>query len=184
MVEVHPTPDQALSDAEQQLDLDQFRDLMADARPGPRAGPRPRTASPIRGGGRPGIGAAGWRSTERDARRRRRHGPAGRAAARRAAPARRQVDQPSRADLGDAGRRREPRSRGAGDGADVRSTAGVMRALGAHRSSGSRDDGRTVDYRVVSPGADGLDEPDDDPRLRQLRDEPAAHRRACSPACP
>jgi 3-deoxy-7-phosphoheptulonate synthase len=29
MVEVHPDPDQALSDAEQQLDLDQFRDLMA-----------------------------------------------------------------------------------------------------------------------------------------------------------
>jgi 3-deoxy-7-phosphoheptulonate synthase len=28
MVEVHPTPDQALSDAEQQLTLDQFRDLM------------------------------------------------------------------------------------------------------------------------------------------------------------
>jgi 3-deoxy-7-phosphoheptulonate synthase len=33
MVEVHPTPDQALSDAEQQLTLDQFRDLMADAIP-------------------------------------------------------------------------------------------------------------------------------------------------------
>jgi len=29
MVEVHPNPDKALSDAEQQLDLDQFRDLMA-----------------------------------------------------------------------------------------------------------------------------------------------------------
>ena len=29
MVEVHPTPEQALSDAEQQLDLDQFADLMA-----------------------------------------------------------------------------------------------------------------------------------------------------------
>jgi hypothetical protein len=29
MVEVHPSPDQALSDAEQQLTLDQFRDLMA-----------------------------------------------------------------------------------------------------------------------------------------------------------
>jgi 3-deoxy-7-phosphoheptulonate synthase len=29
MVEVHPTPDQALSDAEQQLSLDQFRDMMA-----------------------------------------------------------------------------------------------------------------------------------------------------------
>ena len=29
MVEVHPHPDDALSDAEQQLDLDQFRDMMA-----------------------------------------------------------------------------------------------------------------------------------------------------------
>src|ERR1051325_1285661 len=29
MVEVHPNPDRALSDSEQQLDLDQFRDLMA-----------------------------------------------------------------------------------------------------------------------------------------------------------
>jgi len=29
MVEVHPNPDAALSDAEQQLTLDQFRDLMA-----------------------------------------------------------------------------------------------------------------------------------------------------------
>jgi 3-deoxy-D-arabino-heptulosonate 7-phosphate (DAHP) synthase len=28
MVEVHPRPDEALSDAEQQLTLDQFRDLM------------------------------------------------------------------------------------------------------------------------------------------------------------
>jgi hypothetical protein len=28
MVEVHPNPDQALSDAEQQLTLDQFRSLM------------------------------------------------------------------------------------------------------------------------------------------------------------
>jgi 3-deoxy-7-phosphoheptulonate synthase len=33
MVEVHPTPDHALSDAEQQLTLDQFRDLMADIVP-------------------------------------------------------------------------------------------------------------------------------------------------------
>ena len=33
MVEVHPDPDQALSDAEQQLDLDQFRDLMVDIVP-------------------------------------------------------------------------------------------------------------------------------------------------------
>jgi hypothetical protein len=33
MVEVHPTPDDALSDAEQQLTLQQFRDLMADLVP-------------------------------------------------------------------------------------------------------------------------------------------------------
>jgi 3-deoxy-7-phosphoheptulonate synthase len=33
MVEVHPTPETALSDAEQQLDHDQFRDLMADLLP-------------------------------------------------------------------------------------------------------------------------------------------------------
>jgi 3-phosphoshikimate 1-carboxyvinyltransferase len=47
---------------------------------------------------------------------------------------------------------------GAGDGADVRSTAGIMASLGAsvERVGG---DGRTIDYRVVSPGADGLVEP-------------------------
>jgi 3-deoxy-7-phosphoheptulonate synthase len=33
MVEVHPTPEQALSDAEQQLDFDQFADLMASVVP-------------------------------------------------------------------------------------------------------------------------------------------------------
>ncbi len=48
---------------------------------------------------------------------------------------------------------------GAGDGADVRSTAGMVAALGAEvdRRPG---DGPTVIYRVVSPGADGLREPD------------------------
>ena len=47
---------------------------------------------------------------------------------------------------------------GAGDGADVRSTAGIVAALGAEveRRPG---DGPTVAYRVVSPGADGLREP-------------------------
>ena len=51
----------------------------------------------------------------------------------------------------------ESRIEGAGDGADIRSTAGIVRALGA---SVERvvDDGRTVTYRVVSPGADGLTE--------------------------
>ena len=33
MVEVHPSPDDALSDAEQQLTLDQFRDMMAAITP-------------------------------------------------------------------------------------------------------------------------------------------------------
>ena len=52
----------------------------------------------------------------------------------------------------------ESRIEGAGDGADVRSTAGIVAALGATvaRSAGA---GRTVDYRVISPGADGLREP-------------------------
>jgi 3-phosphoshikimate 1-carboxyvinyltransferase len=47
---------------------------------------------------------------------------------------------------------------GAGDGADVRSTAGIIEALGATVER-IRDDGRNVDYRVISPGADGLHEP-------------------------
>ena len=52
----------------------------------------------------------------------------------------------------------ESRIAGAGDGADVRSTAGIMAALGADVER-VREDGRTVDYRVVSAGADGLREP-------------------------
>src|SRR6476646_3768903 len=52
----------------------------------------------------------------------------------------------------------ESRIDGAGDGADVRSTAGIVAALGAtvERLPGA---GRTVAYRVVSPGADGLTQP-------------------------
>ncbi len=53
----------------------------------------------------------------------------------------------------------ESRIDGAGDGADVRSTAGVVRALGAVVER-IPEDGRNVGYRVVSPGADGLVEPD------------------------
>ena len=52
----------------------------------------------------------------------------------------------------------ESRIEGAGDGADVRSTAGIVAALGATVERVA-DDGRTVTYRVVSPGADGLREP-------------------------
>jgi 3-phosphoshikimate 1-carboxyvinyltransferase len=53
----------------------------------------------------------------------------------------------------------ESRIEGAGDGADVRSTAGMIRALGATVERVA-DDGRTITYRVVSPGADHLNEPD------------------------
>ena len=48
---------------------------------------------------------------------------------------------------------------GAGDGADVRTTAAIMRALGATVERVTDGEGR-VDYRVSSPGADGLAEPD------------------------
>jgi 3-phosphoshikimate 1-carboxyvinyltransferase len=49
---------------------------------------------------------------------------------------------------------------GAGDGADIRSTAGIMRALGVTVERVAEGEGR-VDYLVTSPGADGLREPDD-----------------------
>ncbi len=47
---------------------------------------------------------------------------------------------------------------GAGDGADVRSTAGIVEQLGASVERLAEAAGR-VDYRVVSPGADGLRSP-------------------------
>jgi 3-phosphoshikimate 1-carboxyvinyltransferase len=53
----------------------------------------------------------------------------------------------------------ESRITGTSDGADVRSTAGVMRALGATLDGQPDDDDRNVAYRVLSPGADGLIEP-------------------------
>ena len=54
----------------------------------------------------------------------------------------------------------ESRITGAGDGADVRSTAGIMRALGATVEVRPDDDGRNVAYRVASAGADDLREPE------------------------
>ncbi|MGA3057865.1 MAG: 3-phosphoshikimate 1-carboxyvinyltransferase [Candidatus Limnocylindrales bacterium] len=48
---------------------------------------------------------------------------------------------------------------GAGDGMDVGATAAIVAALGATVER-AREDGLNVDYRVVSPGADGLREPD------------------------
>ena len=54
----------------------------------------------------------------------------------------------------------ESRVTGTGDGADVRSTAAAMRALGATLETTPADDGRNVVYHVSSPGADGLTPPD------------------------
>jgi 3-phosphoshikimate 1-carboxyvinyltransferase len=55
----------------------------------------------------------------------------------------------------------ESRIRAAGDGADVRSTAEICRVLGAtvERLEPSSVNTANVDYRVVSPGSDGLREP-------------------------
>ena len=54
----------------------------------------------------------------------------------------------------------ESRIAAAGDGEDVRSTAGLVAALGATVERLVERDGR-VDYRIVSPGGDALTEPED-----------------------
>jgi 3-phosphoshikimate 1-carboxyvinyltransferase len=56
----------------------------------------------------------------------------------------------------------QSRITGAGDGADVRSTAGAMRALGTTIEARPDDDGRNVTYGMASPGADGLSQPAND----------------------
>ncbi len=56
----------------------------------------------------------------------------------------------------------ESRIAGAGDGADVRSTAAVCAALGATVERTLDDETGNAGYRVISPGADGLREPDAD----------------------
>ncbi|MDF2735900.1 MAG: 3-deoxy-7-phosphoheptulonate synthase, partial [Chloroflexota bacterium] len=58
MVEVHPTPDDALSDAEQQLTLDQFRDLMTDLVP-IHAQVRGLHGAPVQAGAATAVGASG-----------------------------------------------------------------------------------------------------------------------------
>jgi 3-deoxy-7-phosphoheptulonate synthase len=57
MVEVHPTPDEALSDAEQQLDLDQFRALM-DAIVPVHEHVRGLHGDPLQTGAAAGVGSA------------------------------------------------------------------------------------------------------------------------------
>jgi 3-phosphoshikimate 1-carboxyvinyltransferase len=50
----------------------------------------------------------------------------------------------------------ESRIAGAGDGADVRSTAAICAALGAEVDRVPDDETGNADYRIVSPGVDGL----------------------------
>jgi 3-phosphoshikimate 1-carboxyvinyltransferase len=52
----------------------------------------------------------------------------------------------------------ESRIDGAGDGVDIRSTAGICAALGADVER-AIEDGRNASYRIVSPGVDRLTEP-------------------------
>jgi 3-phosphoshikimate 1-carboxyvinyltransferase len=56
----------------------------------------------------------------------------------------------------------ESRISGAGDGADVRSTAAICRALGAVVERSADDATSNANYLVISPGADGLLEPEGD----------------------
>src|SRR5690242_9514064 len=58
MVEVHPSPDEALSDAEQQLTFDQFRDLMTELVPVHEL-TRGLHGDPVLAGGDLGIGGSG-----------------------------------------------------------------------------------------------------------------------------
>ena len=180
MVEVHPDPDEALSDAEQQLDLEAVPGPDDRHRPGPRA--RPRAArGPERRSARRRVPATapGWPSIERRDRLRswlgRGRRPPGRAPARRTAPARRQVGQPPRPAARRDGRGREPDHRGRrrrGRPLDGRDRASARRD-GGTRPRG-RPDGRLsgrLAGRRRTPATRG------DAGLRQLRHEPAADER-------
>ena len=178
-------PDEALSDAEQQLTLDQFRDMMAALVP-VHEHVRSLHGDPmlsgaelgIGGGGGPGQALSSTMASTDD----RRGSARGRTRARplacaatcacpatsRSATARCMLA--ALADGREPHRRRRRWRRRPLDRRD-------RRARSAPPSSALRDDGRTVDYRVVSPGADGLTRAATRPRLRQLRDDPAPDRR-------
>ena len=176
MVEVHPTPDQALSDAEQQLDLDQFRDLMETLVPvhghvrGLHGVPIDPAAMGI--GGSSGLGEALMSiDLDRDV-----------AIVEQAHRLRGELRLPGDKSISHralilatlaAG---ESRIDGAGDGADVRSTAaghgcprGDGRARRRRRATG-RLSGRVAGRRW-SAGARRC------PRLREQRHESATHHR-------
>ena len=186
MVEVHPRPDEALSDAEQSAGLRDVRrdDERAHRRPRARQGPprRPRSRD---GGASAPNGAV----TTRDAPARRRATTLGRrrsscdpprACAGTPAPPGRQVDLAP----GPPARAARARARaGSRRPATARTSArrrASSRPSGATVERVAERDGR-VDYRVVSPGGDALVGARGHPRLRQLRHDGPPRRRACSP---
>ena len=170
MVEVHPNPDDALSDAEQQLTLDQFRDMMAAITP---LHAYVRGIYATDGAGRvmtsPASASAGSQPPVARVR----------ASARLRGELRLPGDKSvsHRALMLAALADGESRITGAGDGADIRSTAGIVAALGATVDR-VESDGPTVGYRDRlgrrrrAPGARRRDA-----RLRQLRHDPPADER-------
>ena len=135
MVEVHPNPDEALSDAEQQLDPRPVPRHDGRDRAGPRARPRavPPAGAMSPADGRPSSPVARVRAS-----------PRLRGELR--LPGDKSISH--RALILAALAEGESRIEGAGDGADVRSTAGIVAALGATRRADPG--GRTGPSRTAS----------------------------------
>ena len=133
MVEVHPDPDRALSDAEQQLTFDQFRSMMAQLVPvhDQVRGLRERAdRRASRRGRRPAPGSGGTDDDDDavDDRTRDGRGRAARLRGELRLPGDKSISH--RALMLATLAAGESRITGAGDGADVRSTAAICRALG------------------------------------------------------
>ena len=181
MVEVHPHPDEALSDAEQQLTLDQFRDMMA------ALVPVHEQVRALHGDLLPATALASaarraWRGIE-PTRSVARPRPSVATRPTCAARLRGELRLPGdksishRALMLAALAAGESRIEGAGDGADVRSTAGIVARARGRRSSASPRTAGPSPTGSSRPAPTACASPSGDPRLRQLRDEPAADRR-------
>ena len=166
MVEVHPRPDEALSDGEQSLTFAMFDQMMTaltavhEPRQGPARRPRSRTAARRRRGRVTRAMARPDAARGRRDRRRRSSCARPRACAGRPRLPGRQVDLASGAPARAPRRGREPdrgRRRRRGRAVDGRASSPPS---GATVERVAERDGR-VDYRVVSPGGDALAEPED-----------------------
>ena len=173
MVEVHPDPDSALSDAEQQLDLAAFAELAAallpiheqvrvlrERRAGARRGRQPMTAERHDDlDGRPSCDVAAAPAPPRPP----------------ALPGDKSISHRALllALLADG----TSRIAGASDGEDVRTTRRSSSSSGARVTRASAAPAAAVDSWSTSPGIDGLREPPARPRLPQLRDDAPPRRR-------